>query len=130
MHPINTYCFQCKKRVKAETHPEHIDVSSIVLRIIGAVLLLIIPVIGWIGSIFLIVTLFTDKKNKEDYYCTECGSLLIENGVKISEKQQEIRSQREENGVVECGSCGKTYKVLNIHQDTMCPFCEYVNKKV
>ncbi|MBQ7633855.1 MAG: hypothetical protein IJS88_07070 [Alphaproteobacteria bacterium] len=106
------------------------DVSSIVLRIIGAVLLLIVPVIGWIGSIFLIVTLFTDKKNKEDYYCTECDSLLIRDGVKISEKQQEILLRREESGAVECDSCGKTYKVLNIHHDTMCPFCEYVNKQV
>lgn len=67
------YCPQCKKQKKFENSPQGYSGFMIFTLIILAICLFFIPLLGWLGSIVCILAIFTDKKDQNKFYCSECG---------------------------------------------------------
>ena len=74
----NMFCPECKKNVKAENFPQHIGPFGILLRIVLAFIFLFIPAIGIIFAILLLISIFTDTKKDEIFYCSHCGTVCLE----------------------------------------------------
>lgn len=72
----NRMCPNCHKMRRFENYPEHIGAGGVILRLFLALFLLAIPVIGWIASIALFVSIFTDTKGEKELYCSSCGTKI------------------------------------------------------
>ena len=70
------FCPQCKKTTKFENNPQSLSAGGVLWKLICALGWLLIPFIGWIFSIYLIIQIFTEKKDTKKFYCCTCGTCV------------------------------------------------------
>lgn len=70
------YCPECGKKTRFENNPQSISAGGVLWKIFNALLWCIIPVIGWFIGIYCLITIFTDKKGCNKFYCCTCGTCV------------------------------------------------------